>query len=94
MVLVGDDLAPSFMTGTPVRGVGEGLADDRLSSMVLPRLPSSVSEAGCGGWLLNMNPKRPSVVGLLTTRSIRAARRRGVAWGPAQRPPPVPSRGR
>ena len=46
--------------------------------MVSPRLSSSVSEAGCGGWLLNMNPKRPSVVGLSMTRSMP---RSSAPWG-------------
>ena len=48
------------------------------SSMVAPRRSSSSFEAGCGGWLLNMNPKRPSVVGLLVTRSIP---RSSAPWG-------------
>jgi hypothetical protein len=48
------------------------------SSMAAPRLSSSVSDAGSGGWLLNMNPKRPSVVGLLTTRSMP---RNSAPWG-------------
>ena len=48
------------------------------SSMVTPRRSSSVSDAGCGGWLLNMNPKRPSVVGLLVTRSMP---RSSAPWG-------------
>src|SRR5829696_7855902 len=48
------------------------------SSMTAPRLSSSVSEVGSGGWLLNMKPKRPSVVGLWTTKSIP---RSSAPWG-------------
>ena len=49
-----------------------------FSSINLPKLPSIVSEAGCGGWFLNMNPKRPSVVGLWVTRSMP---RSSAPWG-------------
>ena len=55
-------------------GVGGG-----CSSMVAPRRLSSVIRGRpSGGWLLNMNPKRPSVVGLWTTRSMP---RNSAPWG-------------
>ncbi len=70
---------PSFMTGWPVSGSVRGLPMIGFSSMVAPRLAEQRHPtAGCGGWLLNMNPKRPSVVGLLTTRSMP---RSSAPWG-------------
>ena len=39
---------------------------------------ASSDQAGSGGWLLNMKPKRPSVVGLWVTRSMP---RNSAPWG-------------
>ena len=41
-------------------------------------LEQRVPEAACGGWFLNMNPKRPSVVGLWVARSMP---RSSAPWG-------------
>ena len=47
-----------------------GVADAGLFRHCLSEVSQQASEARCGGWFLNMNPKRPSVVGLWVTRSI------------------------
>ena len=69
--------------GVLVEGVvvvlGDGCrAMTGCSSMTRPRSLSSTSEAACGGWFLNMNPKRPSVVGLWVARSMP---RSSAPWG-------------
>ena len=49
--------------------VGEVGADDRPFLHGLTQGGEQVLEAACGGWFLNMYPKRPSEVGLSSTSS-------------------------
>ena len=65
------------MTVWPVLG-SVMCADDGLFLHDQTQVLERVSEAACGGWFLNMNPKRPSVVGLWVTRSIP---RNSAPWG-------------
>ena len=55
-------------------GVGDGLFLHGRTQAIEQR----ILEAGSGGWLLNMKPKRPSVVGLWMTRSMP---RNSAPWG-------------